>query len=52
VEELRQFKRELEITKDEKESEEKEALQKAAALRTKLQVSSSRIYNLWLILKK
>jgi hypothetical protein len=39
VEELRKFKRELEITKDEKASEEKEVLQRAAALRTKLQVN-------------
>ncbi|KAI8638799.1 hypothetical protein BD408DRAFT_11145 [Parasitella parasitica] len=37
LDELHKFKRELEITKDEKESQEKEALQKAAALRTELQ---------------
>jgi hypothetical protein len=38
VEELRKFKRELEITKEEKESQEKEAIQRAAALRTELLV--------------
>ncbi|KAL0140066.1 hypothetical protein V8B55DRAFT_1503833 [Mucor lusitanicus] len=37
LEELHGFKRELEITKSEKESQEKETLQKAAALRTQLQ---------------
>ncbi|KAI8356079.1 hypothetical protein EDC96DRAFT_576814 [Choanephora cucurbitarum] len=37
LDELRKFKRELEITKDEKESQEKEAIQKAAQLRTELQ---------------
>lgn len=37
MEELHGFKRELEITKSEKESQEKETLQKAAALRTQLQ---------------
>lgn len=35
---LTKYKRELEITRDEKESEEKEALLKAAALRTELAV--------------
>lgn len=37
MEELNGFKRELEILNSEKESEEKETLQKAAALRTQLQ---------------
>lgn len=37
MEELHGFKRELEITNSEKESQEKETLQKAAALRTQLQ---------------
>lgn len=37
VDELNGFKRELEITKSEKESQEKDTLQKAAALRTQLQ---------------
>lgn len=38
VEELKSFKRELEIVKETKESEEKEAIQRAAALRTEIQV--------------
>lgn len=38
VEELKSFKRELEIAKETKESEEKEAIQRAAALRTEIQV--------------
>lgn len=38
VEDLRKFKRELEILNDEKESQEKEALQKAAALRAEIMV--------------
>ncbi|KAI8075461.1 uncharacterized protein B0P05DRAFT_547596 [Gilbertella persicaria] len=37
LDELRKFKQELEIAKDEKESQEKEAIQKAAQLRTELQ---------------
>ncbi|KAI8345343.1 hypothetical protein BD560DRAFT_458378 [Blakeslea trispora] len=37
LDELRKFKRELEVAKDEKESQEKEAIQKAAQLRTELQ---------------
>ena len=37
MDELNNFKRELEITKSEKESQEKDTLQKAAALRTQLQ---------------
>jgi hypothetical protein len=41
VEELRSFKRELDIIKEDKESQEKEAIQRAAALRTELQVSSN-----------
>lgn len=36
LEDLRKFKRELEILNDEKESQEKEALQKAAALRAEI----------------
>lgn len=35
---LAKFRRELEITRDEKESQEKEALQRATALRTELTV--------------
>lgn len=35
---LTKFRRELEVTRDEKESQEKEALQKAASLRTELTV--------------
>jgi hypothetical protein len=38
VDDLRKFKRELEVLKDEKESQEKEALQKAANLRAELLV--------------
>lgn len=41
MEELRSFKRELDIIKEDKESQEKEAIQRAAALRTELQVSSN-----------
>ncbi|KAG1050253.1 hypothetical protein G6F43_007459 [Rhizopus delemar] len=37
LEELRSFKRELDIIKEDKESQEKEAIQRAAALRTELQ---------------
>ncbi|KAI8993398.1 hypothetical protein BDB01DRAFT_716170 [Pilobolus umbonatus] len=37
LEELRNYKRELEVTKEEKESQEKEAIQRASTLRTELQ---------------
>lgn len=38
VDGLAKFRRELEVTRDEKKSQEKEALQKAASLRTELTV--------------
>jgi hypothetical protein len=38
VDDLLDFKRELEILKDDKDSQEKTALQQAAALRTRIKV--------------
>ena len=40
VEGLHKFKRELEILNDEKESQEKDALQRAAELRTEIVVNN------------